>query len=104
MQGFFVRKPQCVKDAEKIISWSTKHRDVPVEINPIGEAKLTYERYMRFCNEPLQEWGFLKPYAEVAVFHDETHADCVIVWTSGQRRIAVCLEGYCYPRYVAYTL
>lgn len=104
MQGFFVRKPDHVKDAEAMIKWSTKHREVPVEITPIATIYLGVEEYLRFCNGGLESWDFLKPYAEQSAFRDERHADCVVVEADGQRRIAVCMEGYDYPRYVAYIL
>ena len=46
----------------------------------------------------------LKPYAEQSVFRKGGVADCVIIECHGQRRIAVCLEGYSYPRYAAYLV
>ena len=92
MEGFFVREPKQVKDAEKIVKWATKHRMVPVEIYPIATVKLDYMQYMRFCDAEVKEWDFLEPYVEVMRFEDELHADCVIVETRGQRRIAICLE------------
>ena len=104
LQGFFVRKPDHVKDAEDIIKWSTKHREVPVEINPIATVRLGVQEYMRFRNGGLESRDFLKPYADQSAFRDERHADCVIIEADGQRRIAVCLEGFDYPRYVAYIL
>lgn len=104
MQGFFVRKPDHVKDAEAMIKWSTKHREVPVEINPIATIHLGVAEYLRFCESGLDYWDFLKPYADQSAFRDQFHADCVVIEADGQRRIAVCLEGYEYPRYVAYVL
>ena len=104
MQGFFMRKPDHVKDAETMIKWSMKHREVPVEITPIATIHLGVDEYLRFSNGGLECWDFLKPYAEQSAFRDERHADCVVVEADGQRRIAVCLEGFDYPRYVAYIL
>lgn len=104
MQGYLVSRPERVKNAKFAGRWQRKHGIPPVEINPIGTVQLSQEKYIAFCDAPLQDWGFLAPFAEQSAFRADGHADCVILEAAKQHRIAVCLEGYSYGRYVAYIL
>ena len=104
MKGHFVRKPTSKDELFYQIYRDAMNHKKPREINPIATVRMDLGEYVDFCNGLNKEWDFLRPYAEQAIFRKGNIADCVIIECHGQRRIAVCLEGYCYPRYVAYLV
>lgn len=104
MKGHFVCKPGSKDELFSQIYRDAMKRRKPTEINPIATVQMDLGQYVEFCDAMMQEWDFLRPYAEQSVFRKGNTADCVIIECHGQRRIAVCLEGYCYPRYAAYLV
>ena len=104
MKGYFARKPENIEIAKGIIEEAQRAGFKPVEITPIAVIRLDADRYAAFCEDTLQYWDFLEPYAEQSTFTGDHTANCVIVESEGQQPIAVCLEGYCYPRYTALVL
>ena len=104
MKGYFVRKPETVEELKAAAEYGEKHRSVKAQkINEIGQVLLSLDEYIRFCDNLLNYYDFYKPYAEKSLYHDGA-ADCVIVAAPGQRKIAVCLEGYEYTRYAAWVM
>lgn len=101
LRGYFVCKPSSL---DEVRAAEAKHRRGirPTEIIPFAEVRLSLDEYLRFCDEMAQHWDFLKPFADESYFTGDGAARCVYVCASGQHRIAVCLEGYDYPRYVAW--
>ena len=102
MKGYFVCKPSTLDEVKAVIPDRRRRREKPTEIEPVGEVRLSLEEYIRFCEDMANHWEFLKPYAGQSLFTGNDTARCVFVCAGGQRRIAVCLEGYDYPRYVAW--
>ena len=103
MKGYFVSKPVNVEALKDTVRYSRLFHYRPVEIRVIADIRVTLSEYIDFCDHMLEEREYLKPYAESSRF-TENGADCVTVAAPGQRRIAVCLEGYAYPRYAAWPL
>ncbi len=102
MKGYFVCKPSSLDEVKEVIPGRIRRKEPATEIVPITDIKLSLGEYVRFCNDMAQHWEFLKPYADQSLFLGDGTARCVYVCAPGQRRIAVCLEGYDYPRYVAW--
>lgn len=104
MKGYFARKPENIDIVKGVIGEAQRAGFRPVEITVVGKVILTLGEYVQFCDEMLTEWDFLKPYAEEATFTGEREARCVLVGAPGQHYIAVCMEGYSYPRYASWPL
>lgn len=102
MKGYFARKAENIEVVRAAIGESKRARFKPVEITAIGNIILSLDEYIRFCDDLLEPWEFLKPYAEKTVFTGDNKAKCVLVGAAGQHYIAVCMEGYEYARYTAW--
>ena len=104
MNGFFARKPLDIEEVRDAIGVHRRAGYRPIEILPIATVELGPGRYRDFTRHMLNEWEFLEPYVRQSAFAGENTARCVLLKTDGQPTIAVCLEGYAYPRYVALVL
>ena len=104
MKGYFARKPENIEIVKGIVGEARRFDFKPVEITPIAVIRLDAGQYAAFCADTLQYWAFLEPYAEQSTFTGDYTADCVILESEAQQSIAVCLEGYSYPRYTAMVL
>ena len=96
MKGYFKRKPESIQEVLEAKHWGAEE----VQITSVGEVNLSASQYRTFCEGFNMDYDFLVPYAEKACFSDDG-AKCVMITSPGQQTLAVCLEGYAYPRYVA---
>lgn len=98
MKGYFIRKPMNVDEVRGVIKEGVRRHAKPVEMKSLGRIVLPLDDYIRFCGNLCRDYDFLKPYADEAVF-TENSAKCILVGAPGQHVIAVVLEGFSYPRY-----
>ncbi len=103
MFGYFARKPRDIEEVKKAIDDAPEMGNQPVRINKVAEILLSPEEYTDFCDKLYLSRQFLKACAERSSFHDGI-ADCVMVGSPGLHWVAVCLEGFDYPRYVAWPM
>ena len=101
MKGYFIRKPENGDQVKQIIAEGKRQREKPVEIEEVGRVVLTLDEYIDFCSHLWYDYDFLEPYANESVFTKDG-AKCVLVGAPGQPWMAVCLEGYHFPRYCAW--
>ena len=104
MKGYFARKAENIGVIREVVGEAQRAGFKPVEITPIAVIHLDGKQYEAFCEEVLEYWDFLEPYAEQSTFTGDHAANCVILESEGKQSIAVCLEGYSYPRYTALVL
>ena len=84
MKGHFVCKPGSKDELFSQIYRDAMNRRKPTEINPIATVRMDLGQYVEFCDAMMQEWDFLRPYAEQSVFRKGNTADCVIIECPGQ--------------------
>jgi len=101
MKGYFIRKPENGEQVKQIITEGKRQREKAVEIEEVGRVILTLDEYIHFCSHLWYDYDFLKPYADESTFTRDG-AKCVLVGAPGQPWMAVCLEGYDYPRYCSW--
>ena len=101
MKGYFTRKPENGDEVRAAIKECYRNHIQPVEIEVLGRIVLTLDEYIHFCSHLWLDYDFLKPYADESVFTANS-ARCVLAGAPGQPWMAVCLEGYDFPRYCAW--
>lgn len=101
LKGYFTRKPENGEEVKAAVREGKRQHMKPVEIEEVGRVILTLDEYIHFCSHLWLDYDFLKPYANDSTFTVEG-ARCVLVGTPGQPWLAVCLEGFAYPRYCAW--
>lgn len=99
MRAYFTRKPPNIEAVVQNAEYAKAEGMLPTDVNPIARIKLDLEHYTAFCQAPLNDWEFLKPYAENSMFRANT-ADSVILECPDMISLAVCCEWYSYGRYV----
>ena len=101
MWGYFVRKPMDIEEVKAEIRDARYQGIEPIEIDVIGRVMLTPKEYTEFCGWLTRDYDFLAEYADDSMFFQGV-ARCVLISAPDKHDVAVCLEGYNYPRYCAW--
>lgn len=100
MKAYFTRKPINIEAVVKNAEYAKAEGMLPTEVKPIAKVTLNQEEYTAFCRDPLKDWSFLAPHADISMFRGEDEAYCVVIECPNMISLAVCCEGYTYGRYV----
>lgn len=100
MKAYFTRKPINIEAVVSNAEYAKAEGMLPTEVKPIARVTLDQEQYAAFCRDPLKDWNFLAPHADISMFRGEDEADCVVIECPNMISLAVCCEGYTYGRYV----
>ena len=100
MKAYFTLKPVNIEAVVKNAEYAKAEGMLPTEVKPIARVSLNQEQYTAFCRDPLKDWNFLAPHADISMFQGEDEADCVVIECPNMISLAVCCEGYTYGRYV----
>lgn len=101
MKGYFTRKPLNGEEVKATIREARRMHVGATEIEVLERVVLPLDEYLHFLDNLSSDYDFLKPYADESMFM-VNDAKCVLVGAPGQPWLAVCLEGYAYPRYCAW--
>ena len=101
MKGYFTRKPLNGEEVKTAIREARRMHVGATEIEVLERVVLPLDEYLHFLDNLTSDYDFLKPYADESMFTADG-AKCVLVGALGQLCLAVCLEGYAYPRYCAW--
>jgi hypothetical protein len=101
MKGYFTRKPLNGEEVKAAIREARRMHVGATEIEVLERVVLPLDEYLHFLDNLSSDYDFLKPYADESMFM-ANGAKCVLVGAPGQPWLAVCLEGYAYPRYCAW--
>ena len=101
LKGYFTRKPLNGEEVKTAIREARRMHVGATEIEVLERVVLPLDEYLHFLDNLGCDYDFLKPYADESVFTEDA-AKCVLVGAPGQLCLAVCLEGFGFPRYCAW--